>query len=517
MPAIGYVQRQPDGSFNGKLQTLSVEDDLGTSLDWVAVDHFNTGHPHTHIIVRGKDDQGRDLIIARDYMSHGLRERACELVDLDLGPRTDEDIARRLRAEIDQERLTSIDRAFLREADADILVSSAARRGFDQSIRIGRLRKLERLGLATQHGALHWELSPGMENALRQMGERGDIIRTMQRAYSGRSQAPAPAEQVIYNPAATNAPIVGRVVERGLADEHADRHYLIVEATDGRTHYVDIGKRGGVAPHSAGTIVRIVPAEVGIREADRTIAAVAAANGGRYSVDAHLAHDPSARQDFAEAHVRRLEAMRRLARSVERHPDGTWTIAADHLERAADYEKLRARDAPVVVDTLSAVPLEQLGGADAATWLDRELAAANPVSLRDAGFGKEVRAAQAARRQWLIAEGLATGNGEGAVCRRDMLATLERRELVRAAAQLASDMGRGFAEAARGERIEGRLVRKIALHSGSYGVVERARDFTLVPWRAVLEPQVGKPVAGIMRDTGVSWSLGRQRSGPSIS
>jgi hypothetical protein len=98
-----------------------------------------------------------------------------------------------------------------------------------------------------------------------------------------------------------------------------------------------------------------------------------------------------------------------------------------------------------------------------------------------------------------------------------MLAALERRELVRSAAQLAAEMGKGFAEAATGDRVDGRLVRKIALHSGSYGVVERTRDFTLVPWRAVLEPHVGKPVAGIMRDNGVSWTLGRQRSGPSLS
>src|SRR3546814_8154608 len=79
-----------------------VEEDLGTKLDWVAVDHYNTGHPHTHVIVRGKDERGKDLIIARDYISHGLRERASELVDLDLGPRSEHVIEQRLRAEVDQ-------------------------------------------------------------------------------------------------------------------------------------------------------------------------------------------------------------------------------------------------------------------------------------------------------------------------------------------------------------------------------------------------------------------------------
>src|SRR3546814_14314094 len=116
-------------------------------------------------------------------------------------------------------------------------------------------------------------------------------------------------------------PLVGRVVERGLSDEINDRHYLIVEATDGRSHYVELGKGENVEAHANGAIVRIAPVETGVREADRTIAEVAAANEGRYTVDSHLRHDPSATEGYAEAHVRRLEAMRRPSRNVEREPD----------------------------------------------------------------------------------------------------------------------------------------------------------------------------------------------------
>jgi hypothetical protein len=57
-----------------------MESDLGTRLDWVAADHFNTGHPHSHIVVRGKDDHESDLVIARDYIAHGMRARASELI-----------------------------------------------------------------------------------------------------------------------------------------------------------------------------------------------------------------------------------------------------------------------------------------------------------------------------------------------------------------------------------------------------------------------------------------------------
>ncbi len=67
------------------------EKDLGTRLDWVAVDHWNTEHPHVHVLVRGVDDQGRDLIIDRDYIGQGMRQRAEALVALELGPRTPAD------------------------------------------------------------------------------------------------------------------------------------------------------------------------------------------------------------------------------------------------------------------------------------------------------------------------------------------------------------------------------------------------------------------------------------------
>src|SRR3546814_12217749 len=91
-----------------------MEEDLGTKLDWVAVDHYNTGHPHTHILVRGRDERGKDLIIARDYITTGMRERAAEIVSLDFGPRSDFEIEDRLRRAGAQERLTSISRRILR-------------------------------------------------------------------------------------------------------------------------------------------------------------------------------------------------------------------------------------------------------------------------------------------------------------------------------------------------------------------------------------------------------------------
>ncbi|MEV5023075.1 relaxase/mobilization nuclease and DUF3363 domain-containing protein [Sphingobium sp. LMA1-1-1.1] len=520
-----FIVSPEDGDQYDDLRPLTrrlmnrLEEDLGTRLDWVAVDHFNTGHPHTHIVVRGKDERGADLIIARDYMTTGIRERAAELVDLDLGPRTHREIQQGLRAEVEQERLTSIDRALLKGADADRVVTSHGRDTFDQTLRAGRLAKLARLGLAEPLGAGRFRLAPDLAATLRALGERGDIIRTMQREFSRAAVERAAADQAIYDPAAPDArPLVGRVLVRGLADEHADRYYLIVDGVDGRSHHVGIGKgveTDAVLTH--GSVVRIEPIRPEIREVDRTVAKIAAANDGRYDVDAHLRHDPTATQAFAETHVRRLEAMRRTAGIVEREPSGRWIIAPDHLERVAAYEAARLRDRPVVITTLSAQPLDRLVEADAATWIDRELVSGAPEPVRDAGFGHDLRAAQARRRQWLVAQGFAEETGSGPTFPNGMIAALQRRELLRVAGQLSGELQMPFREAAEGGRIEGVYRRSVDLVSGRFALVERSRDFTLVPWRPVLERQVGKSVSGLMRADGISWSIGRGRSGPTIS
>jgi len=456
-----------------------------------------------------------NLIIAREYIAHGMRERAAELVGLDLGPRTDLEIEARLREDTTQQRWTSIDRRLLRDMDDNRIVSASDPDPFQQSLRAGRLQTLGRLGLAGEGGGRRWQLAENLEARLRQIGERGDIIRTMQRELARLGGGHRMTEHAIFDRDRTQ-PIVGRLVRRGLADEHRDRHFVLVDATDGRTHYVDIGRSSSVEFVPEGAIVRISPREYGIRDADRTIVAVAAAHGGRYSVDLHLEHDARATEPFAQAHVRRLEAMRRSTGAVQREPDGTWRIAEDHLARVERYEARIAQDRPVDVETLSTLPIERLGRVEAATWLDRELVRDDPEPLRQAGFGAEVQAALAARRQWLVDEQLADQHADEWQPRADMLFTLRRRELLRVAGQLSNELQLGFVEATPGELVDGTLTRRVDLASGRFALVEKAREFTLVPWRHVLERQIGRPVQGLMREDGISWRIGRDRDGPEI-
>lgn len=520
-----FIVSAEDGADYTDLKPLTrrlmgqMESDLGTKLDWVAVDHFNTGHPHTHIMLRGVDDRGQNLIVAREYIAHGLRARAEELVTLDLGPRTQQEIEAGLRQDIRAERLTAIDRRVLRDMSDERMIGIAMRDPFQQSLRAGRLQALGEMGLAEHLGDGRWRVADALEDTLRAMGERGDIIRALQRDLSEAGLAYRRSERQVYDPGAKDATsLIGRVVRRGLADEHRDRHYLVIDGIDGRAHYVPIGRGDVVEPLPSGAIVEIVPSRRGFRDVDRTIIEIAARTDGYYSVDLHLRHDPSANEAFAESHVRRLEAIRRASGGPERDADGRWRIGPDHQARVEAYEARVVHDRPVDVRLLSSAPLEQLPHANAATWLDRVEMGGTRTAARDGGFGREMRNAQMLRRQWLLEQGLAAEQGDGTIrYAANHIANLQRRELMRTAAQMAENLGLEFVEARTGTRIEGVLAQRLDLVSGRFALVENEREFTLVPWRPVLERQLGRPVSGIMRGDGVSWSFGRGRAGPSIS
>jgi type IV secretory pathway VirD2 relaxase len=228
-------------SFTRELMT-DAERDLNTRLDWVAVDHWNTDNPHVHVLVRGRADDGQDLVISRDYISRGFRARAEERVTLELGPRSEQEIRSALESEVEAERWTSLDRVLRRAADEGAGVADL-RPGIPDSdpelrkLMIGRVAKLERLGLAEQVAPGCWTLKPGIEGTLRNISVRGDIIKTMHRAITGAGREPDLTGFALHGDQAVD-PVQGRLVARGLHDELRGTAYAVVDGVDGRTHHL---------------------------------------------------------------------------------------------------------------------------------------------------------------------------------------------------------------------------------------------------------------------------------------
>lgn len=221
-----------------------MERDLGTKLDWIAVDHFNTGHPHTHVVVRGRDDRGQDLVMARDYIGHGIRARAQDLVTLELGPETEIERIAKLTREVVQERFTLLDRSLVSRAKDNVLAITAADEA-DHSrhaLRMGRLKTLERMGLAQERRPGVWQLDAELDSKLRRLGERADKIKMMQRALSDAGLDRSVAGYALFDRGARRQPLVGKVVGVGFVDEITDRHYVVVDGADARVHYVELGR-----------------------------------------------------------------------------------------------------------------------------------------------------------------------------------------------------------------------------------------------------------------------------------
>ncbi|SCW35847.1 DUF3363 domain-containing protein [Asticcacaulis taihuensis] len=490
-----------------------VEKDLGTGLDWVAVDHHNTGHPHTHIVIRGRDENGKDLVIARDYIKDGMRDRLEALVTLDLGPRTQREIDLARWQEVDQARLTSLDRHLVRTMSVERIVGTDELDQKNRAVLTGRLTKLQAFGLAEHLGQGLWRLAEHFDTTLRDMGERGDIIKSLHRELALKGMSRATEESVIHRVAQdrTDAgPLVGRVIKRGLLDGEGDRHFLMIDGVDGKVHWIDIGQADRTRPLADDALVRVEFRRAEIKQADRTIVAVAGANGGSYDVAAHLNHDQSATEAFAETHVRRLEAIRRTTGGVERSDTGSFTIPESYLQTALTYEEKRLQQAPVSVDLVSPIPLARLPEYNGATWLDRELVEPS-VSVAEAGFGKELTDALRQRQVWLLQEELAFEFDGEIRPISGLLSHLETRDLTAASDRLVKETGLTYRPAKVGDRVEGQLRQSLHLPSGKFAVVEHGKEFTLVPWRPVLENHLGKTVSGIYRDEGINWSIARGR------
>jgi type IV secretory pathway VirD2 relaxase len=499
-----------------------MERDLETELDWVAVDHYNTGHPHSHVVIRGVTDDGKTLNIAGDYIAHGIRHRAGEIATLELGPQSEWEVQQQLGREVEQERFTRIDRAILKEVNEDGLVDMRKHneQGFGEAtnrhLMIARLKKLERMGLAREAEPIRWSLSGRMEKTLRGMGERGDIIKTMHRALSESGIAHSADQYVIHHGDEEHRAVIGCVVGKGLAGDGLNgRLHLIVDGIDGRAHYAEMPEAaaGGI---KIGNIVEFGQARAKPRESDRNIAVQARESGnGIYNPQIHLTvaretiRVPGDEyENYVVSHIRRLEALRR-AGIVERLDNGNWRIPADFERRAQDYDTERTN--PLGIQVLSKIDLRAQLATNGATWLDRELIADPPVPLRDNGFGHEVRGALAQRRQWLIDQGLARETETSTIYRAGMLAALARREVRDVGKRIAQERGIPFYEPVNGERIGGVYRQPVEMASGKYAMIETGRHFMLVPWRALIEKELGREVGGLIRGDGISWELGRQR------
>lgn len=217
-------------------------------LRWMAICHFDTDQPHAHVLVRGRRTDGRDLVMPRAYIAHGLRARAQEAAQELLGDLSRDEAEARVWRETQANRFTQLDRRIIQAGGSDRLVPD----GFGRSdawsaLMRGRLRYLEQVGLVRREGGAY-RLSAGLEADLRRAQLRMDVVRTLnQRRLEG-------AREVRLQ---IDGPVSGAVVKSGFHDELGAAGFVVVRDVDGVEHFSSL--KVGAALPKVGASVRLLP------------------------------------------------------------------------------------------------------------------------------------------------------------------------------------------------------------------------------------------------------------------
>ncbi|MET4236342.1 type IV secretory pathway VirD2 relaxase, partial [Bradyrhizobium sp. LA6.10] len=378
-----------------------METDLGTKLDWVGVDHWNTQHPHVHILVRGVAEDGQDLVISRDYIKEGMRARAQDLVTQELGLRSDLDIRRSLESQVEAERWTQLDRQLVRDAGRhgviDLAPNPTEQPDQFHALKVGRLRRLETLGLTHQLGPSQWVIDEATESTLRELGERGDIIKRIHRSLTERGIERGAASYVLSGES-LDVPVIGRLVDRGLDDELKGTAYAVVDGVDGRTHHIrlpDLDAAGDSAPGSIVELRKFDDAQGRRRVAlavrsDLAIEAQVTASGATWLDRQAVARDPVALgQAGIGAEVR--DAMERRAEQlIEQGLAGRQArglVFANNLIGTLRRREVEALGAQLAAETGQPFNPSTAGEYVAGTYRQRIALASGRFAMIDDGLG----------------------------------------------------------------------------------------------------------------------------------
>ena len=488
-----------DGAELGELRPFirelmgDLERKLGTKLQWLAVDHWDTDNPHTHVLIRGRRADGTDLFIPSRVISSGIREHAQEIVTRVLGPRLSVDLARERAREIEMRNVTPLDRELL-----------ARSRGRTDELRpdrpdlAARLDRLEGWDLA-QRGNGGWRLADGLLGKLKALAERDEIEQVV--AAVRRPGVPLLAAE-------RDVDAMGQLVHFGPIDDLGESFLAVIETGRGELRYAKFDRADHLA-HLAdippGAIVTFEPNIPVVRPSDEAVARIAQRTGGLYSAEHHWREEPHTEHSLIKGNIRRLEAMRRFG-LVERHSDGVFGVGADHLDRALAMEERISRRYPLSPQVASYWTLGEQVEALGPTHLDRVLAREAAPPLGEGDFAREHASALQQRRLFLIEQGWM--GKDDRVLAPSALPQMAVNEMRHMAQRLSHELGKPVLTYVA-NRTEGVYARRIDLAQGRVALIMGERSAHLVPWRPALERFSGQQVEGLMKGRSLSWELSR--------
>jgi hypothetical protein len=219
-----------------------VEKEIGAEVEWVAVAHYNTGHPHVHVAMRGVDRHGQEIRLPREFVKHGIRKIAEQRCTEELGYRTRSQALEARRREVSEMRYTALDRIIAR---ADPAVAEGTHfpitchgGGGQVQFVVARLATLEGMGLAHRRSMDTWEVRRDFGSILRGMGKMADRQRTLAAGGILRSDERLPLQPVDHRGMDR---VEGRILAHG--EEDIGSSYMILESTDAKVYVINHTRR----------------------------------------------------------------------------------------------------------------------------------------------------------------------------------------------------------------------------------------------------------------------------------
>ncbi len=493
-----------------------VADDLRVRIDWIAAAHHDTGRAHVHLFMRGRRDDGRQLVIPREYIAYGFRQRAEEIATRELGLRLDRGLGQVLERVSDRtielERFTKLDRALIdRARDGEIGVADLAAEPRSQAILVRRLNRLEDMQLAARSAPNSWRLAADLEDNLTRRSDARDRARATARLLANEDRGLAPERTRELEQAHTNHRVIGRLIGfEQMSGDVRGAQLIGVEGVDGRFWTARVARREELRALNGverGAVVALARAKPGLKPADRTILEIADADR-QYSAERHRSAAPSDREIYIQMHVRRLEALRTIG-IVERDAKGVFHLPADYEAQVLKREGRGGRESAQVT-LLDPNPLKKQARHHGPTWLDRVAGGREDNSqLAEDGFGEDVRAAWKLREETLKALRLGYDTPNGFVTVADAeerLSTLERDDLRQ---RIERETGLVAHFARDGDRVEGVFVSRIHTQERSYALVAHESTATLAPWRPEMDRALNQFVSGQVKGRQFEFTCGR--------
>ena len=473
-----------------------VERDLDTKLQWIAVNHHNTDNPHAHVLLRGKQPDGADLVIPRQYISYGIRDRASDVATELLGERSAQEVQLAKSKEVEAERFTSLDRMIERHLEnGKIDVSPSRHIGYgadDRRLVLGRLQFLGQMDLAHKGRGTVWQVEGDFKQALRELGDRNDIIKQV---YSHLGSEAGRVERMVVG-GEPSPPVAGIVIAKASTDELGEDRFVVIRDGMGRAHYGQVRESDAYRDLDVGSIAELGAGTQRRRLVTEQIAAVAKANHGLYSPELHDAYLRAVQPDSTDREIASnvRSATSRLSflagfegsggAGVSASEGGAYAVDADAFTQFSQRTSQRT-DVRVIAEHSLAEQVE----AHAVTWLDRQAFSLRPDERT--ADNPTVQEAVQQRREWLFQNGYAQRSGDekyvdllpGAM---ENLAAEERTDV---AERLAAKYGLPVNELPQGGVVSGEYHGTEHLHAGKVAVVVADEGVFVSPIRN--DPDVG--------------------------